>query len=741
MNADTLLVFEPPSAGWWVLAALISAAGLVLAGRGLARSSPRRRMSLLVLRGLAFAWLFFLLLQPAWEHRSLRPLRGRLAVLVDESESMSLPEGENTRIERVRRFLDGQRASLAQLSIRADVEGFRFGERLSAVPLEDLARTASGARTDIVGALQQLAAQSTSQRPLIGVVVISDGADNELLGRHPPGQALPEAAREAVRALNAPLSAYGVGAEGGTDLAVREARADDFAFVRNAVSIEVEVAYSGPGPVEVPLVLSDAGRTLAATRVALSGPEGRRVKLSFFPDQVGQRVLEAAVPALPGERRTDNNRRRLLLNVIRDKLRVLHVVGRPSWDVRFLREALRQNPNVDLISFYILRTPQDAPGVSEDELSLIPFPVEKLFDSELRGFDVVIFQNFDYLPYQVGFFLDGIARYVEEGGALWMLGGELSFGAGGYAHTPLADVLPVKLGDGDDREVQEFSAQITAAGRSHPITERIPWEALPPLGSYHRTRGLAADAVALLGHPFEAVAGRSAPLLAVRQVSRGRSAVLLTDSLWRWRFWHVGRGGSAEPYSRLVHQLLRWLIRDPGMEPVELVADPARGRPGQPVRLSLRARGAPAGSRVQVEILDEAQRVVHRADAVLDESGRAEVTWPAPASGAFQARARVDAAAGSPLGATAAVIVDEAGPERARPEPRPDILRELAEAGGGRFGDLGETDLTDVALRAQPLFRVEASTRVIWLEQFWPAGLLALLWFGEWWLRRRWGFA
>ncbi len=741
MSADTLLAFEPPPTGWFVLAALLVAVSLLLAARGLARSSPRRRLSLLVLRGLGLAWLFFLLFQPAWVHRSLSPLRGRLAVLVDESESMSLPEGDITRIARVRRFLDEQRASLARLSMSADVEGFRFGERLSSASLEDLARTAAGARTDIVGALQQLAAQATPQRPWIGVVVISDGADNALLGRHSPGQPLPEAARQAVGALNAPLSAYSVGSEGGTDLAVREARADDFAFVRNAVSIEVEVAYSGPGPVEVPLQLSDAGRTLAATRVALSGPEGRRVKLSFFPDQVGQRVLEVAVPVLPGERRTDNNRRRLLLNVIRDKLRVLHVVGRPSWDVRFLREALRQNPNVDLISFYILRTPQDAPGVPEDELSLIPFPVEKLFDEELRGFDVVIFQNFDYLPYQVGFFLDGIARYVEEGGALWMLGGELSFGAGGYARTPLADVLPVKLGDGDDREVQEFSAQPTAAGRSHPITERIPWETLPPLGSYHRTRGLAADAVALLGHPFETVAGLSAPLLSVRQVGRGRSAALLTDSLWRLRFWHVGRGGSAEPYSRLVHQLLRWLVRDPGMEPVELVAEPARGRPGEPVRLTLRARGSPAGARVHLEILDEAGRVVHRAEAVLDETGRAEVTWPSPTSGAFQARARVDAPAGAPLGATAALIVDETGLERARPEPRPDILRELVEVGGGQFGELQRADLADVALRAQPMFRVESSTQVTWLEQFWPAGLLALLWFGEWWLRRRWGFA
>ena len=39
------------------------------------------------------------------------------------------------------------------------------------------------------------------------------------------------------------------------------------------------------------------------------------------------------------------------LEIVRDKIRVLHVVGRPSWDERFLRQHLKSDPNVDLIAF------------------------------------------------------------------------------------------------------------------------------------------------------------------------------------------------------------------------------------------------------------------------------------------------------------------------------------------------------------------------------------------------------
>ncbi len=126
-------------------------------------------------------------------------------------------------------------------------------------------------------------------------------------------------------------------------------------------------------------------------------------------------------------------------------MRVLHLCGRPSWDQRFLRAMLRRDPNVDLVSFFILRTETDEQPWNRDELSLIPFPTFEIFEEQLRSFDLVIFQNFNFAPYGVEPFLPGVRDYVEEGGAIAMIGGDLSFASGGYGLTALRDVLPVEL--------------------------------------------------------------------------------------------------------------------------------------------------------------------------------------------------------------------------------------------------------------------------------------------------------
>ena len=131
--------------------------------------------------------------------------------------------------------------------------------------------------------------------------------------------------------------------------------------------------------------------------------------------------------------------------MIRDRVRVLHLSGRPSWDERFLRAMLRRDPNVDLVSFFILRTESDEQPWNRNDLSLIPFPTYEIFEEQLRSFDLVIFQNFNYAPYGVEPFLPNVRDYVEGGGALAMVGGDLSFTSGGYGATALRDVLPVEL--------------------------------------------------------------------------------------------------------------------------------------------------------------------------------------------------------------------------------------------------------------------------------------------------------
>ena len=102
------------------------------------------------------------------------------------------------------------------------------------------------------------------------------------------------------------------------------------------------------------------------------------------------------------------------------------MVGRPSWDVRSLRSLLKRNPNVDLVSFFILRTNESVDSARTNELSLIPFPTNELFYEELGSFDLVVSKL--HLPgsSRVRQYLPRIRDFVENGGGFVMVGGEQS---------------------------------------------------------------------------------------------------------------------------------------------------------------------------------------------------------------------------------------------------------------------------------------------------------------------------
>ncbi len=743
---DTVLVFEAASGLRVVLAIGLVGAVLVLTWMGLRGQVSRARRALLIgLRALAVVLLAVLFLEPALQERLLRPVQRRVVLAVDSSQSMALPGGDGrSRLDQAASFLADQRDALGALAQRFAFEAVEFDAESRPAAMGRLARRADGRRTDLGALLGQLAAEAGDD--LAGVILVSDGADTQGLADLDAGQAWPGQLADILEAFPAPINTVAVGADGTfKDLSIERLAADDFAFIRNAVEVEVELRATGFEALTVPVLLEQGGRNLASTTVRLLPGAPQRVRLKFVPDRVGKFVYRVSVPVLPGESLPHNNSRTFVTRIIRDKIRVLHLVGRPSWDERFLRQELRRNPNIDLISFFILRTTTDAPGVRQDELSLIPFPVAELFGTELPTFDVVIFQNFNHGPYQVTLFLPQLAEYVSEGGAFLMVGGDLSFGSGGYAGTPLEEVLPVELASGPDVRIQEFRAVAAAAGGDHPVLdlgEGVSLDRLPPLGAFNQAQGLKPGAIVLLEHPFERAGSGRAPILALRDVGRGRSAALLTDGAWRWNFVHAGQGGTPRTYHRLINNLLRWLIRDPGLQAVSLRAGRASYLPDEPVRLVARLRGRSGPVEAWLEILDAAQdKVLERRAVELDAGGRAEVELERLPAGAYLARLEVRSQGQQVGRGEDAFVVSGAGREQARPRPRPELLARIAQSTGGRAIRAADGDVADLEFDPRDRYRVEASTSKPLLGRWWALlGLVALL-VVEWFLRRRWGFA
>ncbi len=217
-------------------------------------------------------------------------------------------------------------------------------------------------------------------------------------------------------------------------------------------------------------------------------PVGRDVPLKIPIDHGGPNVVELEVEPGPSELTLDNNRAVVVVNGVRDRLRVLLVSGEPHAGERVWRNILKSDPSVDLVHFTILRPPEKQDGTPIRELSLIAFPIRELFDTKLDDFDLIIFDRYSRRGVIPQAYLENVVRYVRNGGAFLEAAGP-NFGTPlSLSRTPLGAILPTEP-TGNVFE-EGFKPQLTDLGRRHPVTEGLsgagPADGQPSWGRWFR---------------------------------------------------------------------------------------------------------------------------------------------------------------------------------------------------------------------------------------------------------------
>ena len=737
------IVFGGGVPGWLAgLLALAAAGFLANQFRFLYRSLGLGKASLLtLLRGLVYALLLLFLLGPVHTVEEPTSLRRPLVVLLDTSGSMGLPSGEGdaSRLDAAGKALAAPGLTRG-LADKYDLKLYTFDRETVPWDLDGIGAAApAGDASRLFHALERV----TEEEPeAAGVVVVSDGIVN------------PAGALDRFKGHPRPVLAVAVGqAEGFKDLRIAGLRAPELAFRGRAAAIDFTIQAYGMAGVRVPLYFN-LGRNLISTHPITIDREAyeNRITLNYTPRDLGAHGFTLTLPEQAGEDIAGNNRKAFRMEVRRDKIRVLSLSGSPSWNYRFLRFALKQDPFLELVSFVFLRTPNDVVDVRENELSLIPFPIDEIFVEELKNFDVLILDDFSHRTYFNPLYFENIRDFVRDGGGLAMLGGARAFDPGGYHDTALNPVLPVKLdGRGAFRTGIAARAALTDAGKAHPLTRAFAdpaaneeaWRALPPLTTLNEV-ARADGEVLLSAH----VGGREAPLLTVGRYHEGRTLAFASDDLWRWNFDAVGRNQNPQIHQKLIRSGVRWLAREPAFDQVQIVALGGSRRPGEKLEFRIRVlRDDHAPARepaLQVAVTGpEGERSPLEA-AATDQAGeyRAEFTPRLEGSHRIEARA---AAAGKPLGSAAAnFLVALPSEENDDGRPRPELLQAVAARSQGLFvtaaslTDAHWSEFGQMMERAAPSRIVARSRVALWNEPL-LFTLAVLLLAAEWWLRRTWG--
>lgn len=590
----TGLHFAPLLPAWLlaVLAALAAAvllAGLARRARGLAWRAG--------CLALLLAWLAGPMLVA--ERRQALPDIGLL--LIDHTASMRL--GARARL-----------AAAAAARLR-DAAAAHPGLILRTVAVGD---SADGG-TRLLAALDAALADIPPAR-FAGTIAITDGMDHDAaaqiaaLARHPPFRApfsllIPAAGEETDRSLSIlSAPAYGIV---GKSVTLRYIVHDWGRTVPAGAHVAVRIRRDGEPPIRQNV------------------PIGAPAEITLPITRAGRAVVEIAAAPLAGEASALNDRAVVTIEGVRDRLRVLLVSGRPNPGERAWRRLLKSDPAVDLVHFTILRQPGKDDSTPLSEMSLIAFPVQDLFVRRIGSFDLIVLDRFaDHgllpMPY-----LANIAARVRAGGALLMSVGPEFAGPNSLAATPLASVLPALPAPGDAVRTGAFRPLITALGQRHPVTAGLaganPAHApgVPPRwGSWYRAIA-AQDVVGkvLMRTPD------GAPLLVLRHVGKGRSALLLSDQIWLWARGHQGGGPQAELLRRVAH----WLMREPALTGNALDASIAGGVLHITRRSTAPAPAAPPRARVTAPDGHESEVALHPT-----APGREEARLPASLPGVWQ---------------------------------------------------------------------------------------------------------
>lgn len=487
-------------------------------------------------RGVAAAVLLLALANPRVLVEEREALPDAVFVVVDRSGSQNLGDRPTVTAAAEAQVI----TELGELNRNGDLD-------VRVVPVGDGLTGSEG--TQLLTALSD-AAQEVSPDRIAGAVVISDGRVHDV---------------EQLETFPGPVHALITGEAEEFDRRLQLVQAPAFGMLREGISVSFVVEEFGVAPPElgsgVRVAIAVDGQTINELNAHVGESRTVRVPLTH----AGPTVVDVRMAATPGEVTMRNNRAVFTVTGIRDRLRVLLVSGSPHPAGRVWRNLLKADPSVDLVHFTILRSPNKQAVVPVDELSLIEFPSKRLFLEEIDEFDLLIFDRYRRQGVLPDPYLNNIARYVREGGALLLASGGEFATASSIARSGMNDVLPVEATGGTI--ARAFNPALSRDGERHPLTAAIGRD-LDGAGPWYRQVDMRVRSGRTL-----LVGADGMPLLTVDRVGEGRVGVLASEHAWLWSRGHGGGGPHGELFRRIAH----WLMQEPELEEEALSTAEAGG--------------------------------------------------------------------------------------------------------------------------------------------------------------------
>jgi hypothetical protein len=702
-------------------------------------TAGRWRFVALALRLAAVLLCLLAAMRPSVLLQEKKKQPASLVFVLDDSTSMKINDAGQgqTRYGRAMKTLAQARKIAETLGPNIDVRTYRFDNTLREQRPEQTSEP-EGHETAIGTAFLEALRRQSGKR-IAALVVLSDGANNA-------GVAPLVAARQ-LKSQQVQVVAVGFGSEnagaGSKDIAVRDLVAGPTVFVKNQLQVKGVLVARGFAnqPIEVELLVEGQREPVQTQEVKV--PEGTEIVpiqgLTYVPLTPGEKKITLRVKPKEGELLRANNEISTFITVLAGGLNVLYLQGStPTWEYKYLFRSIAASPDIQADLKVVGRPAGDRPQLSDDEFAPGRYNVYILGDLPA-----------DYLsrPQQ-----RLLATAVEKNGAgLIMLGGRSSFGAGGWASTEVARVLPVNIQPGDGQVEPEgglkfvpntigLDSFLFQVGSNRAESARI-WEAMPPITGTNRF-GEPKPGASILA---ESPAPNRQPLMVSSEAGKGR-VLAFGGETWLW--------ARASDEGRLAHrkfwrQVIFWLAHreDKGENEVKLALETRRVSVGQKLDMTATAHDAKG---VPIPGMDYNETIVERQDA---EGAKSEPVTFLPQGDESRGRyfalgepgeykvTLIGRSQGKEIGRDSArFLVYQDDRETENPAADLALLRQIAETTGGEFIPPEQLPKYLRSLEGKMVTEfVSQSEHRVWDN--WPFLLLfTTVLMLEWWLRKRHGW-
>jgi len=709
----------------------------------------RLRKILLTLRILTLLALAVFLINPGhWQ--SVKEEVSRVwAVMIDSSKSMSVKDGETSRIEKAKQLKE----QIAQMAKKAevDVRYYTFDDTIREVK-SDASLTPDGEVSDLTSSADQLLSQLSGQGvPLAGVFVLSDGRQT-----HIPKHSNFELRAQA---LQIPFYTFPIGgSQKNKDLAIKSPRKTITGFPGQLIQVTAVIHARGFDRFNSQLSLvGEDGKIIDKAKVRIES--GKPTVHTFSLKAPKQStVLKLQIPVQSGELRVSNNSLDIHLRILDDKARVFIAEGAPYWDSKFLAQLLRKQKHMDVVSVHRLSETRwfriDSGESKPHESNRDVFPDTM---KELSAYDLIIFgKNSEHFlnPKRIAL----LRKFVKDQGGAILFSRSKPYTGNLPELAPLEPVTwksgitgKFKLQPSPDGEAAGLFGQ-ALPGPDSPV-----WNNLPELKDAHRidivkpfTRVLA------YGQLGNSSTQGGFPLLLVRRYGQGVTGLVNADGLWKWDFFPDARE-LGNMYDEFWLQTIHWMLAYseflPGQD-YSLNTSMTIVQPHTPIALHMAYRGpSPALTpRVVVtspsletpitlvpsEVPSDDGRPRWAASFTPDKPGNYQLKLVLPQEKTPHAQASTPKHASMP---ETLVTVNPPPNEMDELSSDSDFLQDFASLTGGSVAPDSADDLPKFlskVLRSESSESLDAGVewKSSWMHWFAPIAILILL-ATEWWLRRR----